>query len=189
MTRKIRVGSGALVVVALLLASSGAVRLGTNFGAAMAEMADLPSAGLQDLPTDCAAPPVALARALKSRDSEISAREAAYEERRAALGLAEQAIGQRMAELQAAEVALKKTLAIADGAAEKDLTTLTAVYEAMKPNDATKVFAAMAPEFAAGFLGRMQPAAAAAILAGMTPDQAYSISILIAGRNARAPKT
>ncbi len=186
---KTRTGSGVLVILALLLASSGAVRLGTNFGAALAEMADLPSENLADQPIDCAAPPVALARALKTRDAEVSAKEAAYEDRRKALGLAEQAIGQRMAELQAAEAELKKTLAIADGAAEKDLTTLTAVYEAMKPADATKVFAAMAPEFAAGFLGRMQPAAAAAILAGMTPEQAYSISVLIAGRNAGAPKT
>jgi len=46
----------------------------------------------------------------------------------------------------------------------------------------------MAPDFAAGFLSRMQPAAAAAIMAGMTPEQAYSISVLIAGRNAMAPK-
>jgi flagellar motility protein MotE (MotC chaperone) len=46
----------------------------------------------------------------------------------------------------------------------------------------------MDPEFAAGFLSRMQPAAAAAVLAGMAPDSAYSISVLIAGRNALAPK-
>lgn len=189
MKRKGRVGPGALIVLALLLASSGALRLGTDLGAALAAISELPSENLPETPTDCAAPPVALAQALKTRDTEVSAREIALEDRRAALALAEEAINQRMTQLQTAEEDLKKTLSIADGAAEKDLTTLTAVYEAMKPADATKVFAAMAPEFAAGFLGRMQPAAAAAILAGMTPDQAYSISVLIAGRNARAPKT
>ncbi len=46
----------------------------------------------------------------------------------------------------------------------------------------------MAPEFAAGFLGRMRPDAAAAVLAGLKPDKAYSISVMIAGRNATAPK-
>jgi flagellar motility protein MotE (MotC chaperone) len=84
---------------------------------------------------------------------------------------------------------LKKTLAIADGAAEKDLAKLTAVYEAMRPADAAALFQTMAPEFAAGFLGRMRPEIAAAVLAGMNPGKAYSISVLIAGRNATAPKT
>jgi flagellar motility protein MotE (MotC chaperone) len=45
----------------------------------------------------------------------------------------------------------------------------------------------MSPEFAAGFLGRMQPEAAAAVLSGMSAEAAYAVSILIAGRNARAP--
>jgi flagellar motility protein MotE (MotC chaperone) len=34
----------------------------------------------------------------------------------------------------------------------------------------------------------MQPQAAAAILAGMPPDTAYAMSVLIAGRNANAPR-
>ena len=92
-------------------------------------------------------------------------------------------------ELKAAEDDLKQVLAIADGAAEKDLVRLTAVYEAMKPADAAALFATMSPDFAAGFLARMQPGAAAAILSGMPPDKAYAISALIAGRNARAPKS
>jgi len=106
----------------------------------------------------------------------------------AALSLADQAINKRMAELQVAEDSLKKTLSIADGAAEKDLARLTAVYEAMRPADAANLFQTMAPEFAAGFLGRMRPETAAAVLAGMKADKAYTISVLIAGRNATAPK-
>jgi flagellar motility protein MotE (MotC chaperone) len=184
-----RAGSGALVILALFFASSGAIRMGSDLGVALAEIADQPDGNLPADPANCSAPPTALAQALKTRSTEISARETALQDRQAALDLAEEAITKRMDELAAAEEDLKKTLSIADGAAEKDLTTLTAVYEAMKPADAIKVFAAMAPEFAAGFLSRMQPATAAAILAGMTPDQAYSISVLIAGRNALAPKT
>jgi flagellar motility protein MotE (MotC chaperone) len=46
----------------------------------------------------------------------------------------------------------------------------------------------MDPDFAAGFLGRMRPAAAAGIMAGLSPQKAYTISVLLAGRNAQAPK-
>jgi flagellar motility protein MotE (MotC chaperone) len=45
----------------------------------------------------------------------------------------------------------------------------------------------MTPEFAAGFMARMRPDAAAAIMAGLEPATAYSISVVIAGRNARVP--
>lgn len=185
---KRRAGSGALVILALFLASSGAVRFGSDLGMALAEISQAAGETLPEMPADCA-PPLALAQALKTRSDDLTAREIAISDRQAALDLADQTITQRLAELAAAEDNLKKTLSIADGASEKDLTTLTAVYEAMKPADAVKVFAAMAPEFAAGFLGRMQPNAAAAILSGMSPDQAYSISVLIAGRNALAPKS
>jgi flagellar motility protein MotE (MotC chaperone) len=82
---------------------------------------------------------------------------------------------------------LRAVLAIADGAAEGDLARLTAVYESMKPKDAAPLFEKMAPEFAAGFLGRMRPEAAGAILSGLPPDMAYSISAILAGRNATAP--
>jgi flagellar motility protein MotE (MotC chaperone) len=183
-----KIAPGALIVLALLFASSGALRLGTDLGAALAAISDMPTADLPAEPATCEALPAALAQALKARGDALTAREAIIADRMAALELAEAAIEKRMAELAAAEEELKKTISIADGAAEQDLGTLTSVYEAMKPADAAKLFAAMAPEFAAGFLSRMQPASAAAILAGMTPEQAYSISVLIAGRNALAPK-
>ena len=78
-------------------------------------------------------------------------------------------------------------LAVAEKAAEGDLSRLTSVYEAMKPKDAAALFEAMEPEFAAGFLGRMRPDAAAGIMTGLSPETAYMISVVLAGRNARAP--
>ena len=81
-----------------------------------------------------------------------------------------------------------RALALADGAAEKDIQKLTAVYQAMKPKDAAALFETMSPEFAAGFLGRMPPEAAAAILSGMSSEAAYGVSVIVAGRNAAAPK-
>lgn len=179
-----KLGRGALVILALILASSGALRIGAGVGAAMANQAGDDTS----VPLDCPVPPAAVAAALVGRESQVKDQELLLEERMAALALAEQAISKRLVELQTAEEALKNTLTIADGAAEKDLARLTAVYEAMRPADAAALFQTMAPEFAAGFLGRMRPEIAASVLAGMKPDKAYSISVLIAGRNALAPK-
>lgn len=179
-------GRGTLLILTLFLASSGALRIGSGIGTALANVATEPAAKVD--PASCPETPLALVEALKTRETQVAAREAAMADRMAALSLAEEAIKKRTDEMTAAETELKKTLQIADGASEADLTRLTAVYEAMKPKDASKLFTEMAPEFAAGFLGRMNPASAAAVIAGMDPGKAYSISVLIAGRNALAPK-
>jgi flagellar motility protein MotE (MotC chaperone) len=179
-------GRGTLGILAISLAASGALRLGDGVGAAMALQADSPNRG-SDAPLQCPEPPMALVAALKERDNTLTVLEAAINDRKAALSLAEEAITSRLGELETAEAKLRETLSIADGAAEKDLARLTAVYEAMKPAEAAKLFGTMSPEFGAGFLGRMRPDAAAAVLSGMQPDAAYAISVLIAGRNALAP--
>jgi len=180
-----RTGRGALVILALLLAASGALRIGAGVGEALALAPEAVSgAG----PLNCPEPPLALAEALLAREQQVAVQEAALEERIAALALADQAIEQRLATLSAAESQLSDTLSRADGAAEDDLSRLTAVYETMKPKDASALFTAMAPEFAAGFLGRMRPDAAAAVLSGMSAEAAYEISVLLAGRNALVPK-
>ncbi|MFN7222601.1 MAG: MotE family protein [Paracoccaceae bacterium] len=185
--RRILAGRGALAMLALMLAASGALRLGHGVGTAMAlQASEDPAIGSK--PLQCPEPPAALALALKERDAAITAREAALQDRLAALSLADEALTRRLTELEATETTLRQTLAIADGAAEKDLQRLTAVYEAMKPAEASALFEAMAPEFAAGFLGRMRPDVGAAIIAGLKPETAYTISVLIAGRNALAPK-
>ncbi|PTE16627.1 MotE family protein [Pseudogemmobacter blasticus] len=184
-----RAGRGALIVIALLFASSGALRLGDGLGAGLARAAEgaLPQDKGARAP-DCPPLPEELARALKLREDRLSVQEAALADHSAALALADQAIATRLAELEAAETELRKTLALADGAAEGDLARLTTVYEAMKPKDAAALFDAMEAGFAAGFLGRMRPDAAAAVLAGMTPEKAYAVSAILAGRNAMAPK-
>ena len=106
-----------------------------------------------------------------------------------ALSVIDEEITKRLTALEQAEVELRGTLALADNAAENDLARLTSVYENMKPKDAAALFGAMEPDFAAGFLGRMRPDAAAAVLAGLSPDAAYSISVILASRNANAPKS
>lgn len=179
-------GYGPLTLLALTFAIAGSLRFGQGIGSATALQTDvLPEASS---PLACPAPPERLAEALRERDTYLTAREAALEDRLAALALTEQAVEARLAEMAAAEESLRETLAFADGAAEADISRLTAVYEAMKPAEAATLFETMAPEFAAGFLGRMQPELAAAVLSRMKPDAAYSISVLVAGRNALAPK-
>lgn len=185
--KKRKAGRGALLALALLLASSGALRLGSNLGAAMANASDPQPEGTAAAPLNCPLPPLALSQALLEREERLRAQEAALESRMAALKLADEATAIRLAELKGAEEDLRAVLAIADGAAEGDLARLTAVYESMKPKDAAPLFEKMAPEFAAGFLGRMRPEAAGAILSGLPPDMAYSISAILAGRNATAP--
>jgi flagellar motility protein MotE (MotC chaperone) len=183
-----RLGQGALFVVAMLFASSGALRLGSGIGAALAK-----SEAEAEVPSTAAAPatcemPSALSEALTLREERIAVQEASLKDRLAALALADAAIAKRMEELKAVEDELKATLAVADGAAEEDIQQLTAVYQAMKPKDAAALFETMSPEFAAGFLGRMPPESAAAILSGMSSEAAYGISVIVAGRNANVPK-
>lgn len=132
--------------------------------------------------------PTELVAALQTRDAELDSKAAELAELSDQLTAAKRDIADQLAELRKAETALAETLAIADGAAEEDLTQLTAVYEAMKPSQAAPVFAEMEPQFAAGFLGRMSPTAAAGILTGLAPEKAYAISVLLAGRNANAPR-
>ncbi|MGJ8543984.1 MAG: MotE family protein [Sulfitobacter sp.] len=127
--------------------------------------------------------------ALKARETRASERERQIEMRAKALAVADQEIAKRLTALEQAEAALRATLSLANSAAEDDLTKLTAVYENMKPKDASALFEEMDPHFAAGFLGRMRPDSAADIMAGLSPDKAYSVSVILAGRNAKVPKT
>ena len=90
--------------------------------------------------------------------------------------------------MQSAEDELRKTISLAEGAAERDVQQLTEIYQAMKPKEAAALFNGMDPQFAAGFLGRMRPAEAAGIMAGMDPGAAYAISALLAGRNTDVPR-
>jgi flagellar motility protein MotE (MotC chaperone) len=189
---KRRAGRGALVIIALMFVTSGVLRIGGKLGTAYAENAT--DAGHGDPPAPAAAPvacpipPAALAASLSEREGRLAAQEAAIADRQAALALADQAITARLEEMRVTEENLRKTLALADGAAEADIGKLVAIYEGMKPKDAARLFDAMEADFAAGFLGRMRPDSAAMVLAGMQAEKAYAISAILAGRNAGVPK-
>ena len=199
-------GRGAVLVIAMMLISSAVLRIGGGTGQAVAQaltqpmkstaavkddhaMAETPKTGVHQDGSMNRAEVGSLLGALREREVRVKALESQMDIRRKALEVADEEIRKRLETLQKAESDLRQTLALADGAAENDLIQLTTVYENMKPKDAAKLFATMEPDFAAGFLGRMRPDAAAAIMTGLPPDVAYSISAILAGRNANVPKT
>ncbi len=183
-------GRGALTLVALVLIGSALVRL-SGAGAAIAlELKEQMGVGEEET-TDSLADAkdlspdlVKLLAETKEREARVQAREAELEARIQALALIESAVANDLKRLEEAEEELRATMSQADKAAETDIDQLTAVYENMKPDQASALFQMMEPSFAAGFLGRMRSDAAAAILAGLEPDLAYSISVVLAGRNA-----
>lgn len=189
--RRPRIARNSLTVIAMLLVASGVIRLGGGPAAAIArEVASLDAPAITPSVENCETPQdVALAlAALDERERRLDEREAEIERRMALLTEAEAAINATLAELQAAEAELNATLSLANTAAEEDLTRLTTVYETMKPAEAAALFSQMDPQFAAGFLGRMRPESAAAVLAGLDPQTAYTISVVLAARNADVPK-
>ncbi len=191
-------GRGALTFIAALLLVSGALRIGTGSGAAIAleikEAAESAMSGKSsedaglDGVADITPDLIALLEETKMREEAVRVREAELEARAQVLALIEASIAEDLQRLEDAEAELRATMAEADAAAETDIDKLTAVYENMKPDQASQLFQLMEPSFAAGFLGRMRADSAAAILAGLTPDLAYTISVVLAGRNAEVPR-
>ncbi|WP_457647664.1 MotE family protein [Profundibacter sp.] len=194
--RSRKAGRGVLFLITGFFLASGLLRLGSGTGSAIArEVQAISHSGSQQEEVEPVAPAACetdegigeLLAALKKREARVAAQEAALVDRMQVLAAAEEGAKRNLAALAEAEQQLKATMALADSAAEDDLSRLTTVYENMKAKDAAKLFEEMDPQFSAGFLGRMRPDAAAAIFAGLTPAKAYSISVILAGRNAEVP--
>lgn len=129
-----------------------------------------------------------LLRLIRERQENLDTQERQMQLKRQDLAVSEQLVRDQLAKLEAAQERLSKTLALADDAAESDIGRVTEVYEKMKPKNAAEIFEGMDPRFAAGFLMRMRPEQAAAIMSSLSSEKAYSVSLLMAARNARAPK-
>ena len=179
-----------LIILSCLLISA-AIRLGTGGVALAEELAthvEEPSVATPPLTPPAPEPEIgSLLESIRTRQEQLTQREIEIAERQHELNLVEQRIVQQLAALKQAEQKLADTLAIADSAAENDLKQLTEVYEKMKAKSAAEIFETMEVSFAAGFLSRMKPESAAGILSEMPPNAAYSISVVMAGKNANAP--
>lgn len=178
---------GVLAVIAMLMIGSAVIRIGFEAGPALAKGSDAAPSPTGTSQTNQPGARELLTELLRREDA-LKKREAALVDKEKALDVADQAIETRLAALQEAEESLRQTLAFAEKAAETDLTRLTDVYQSMKPKDAAALFETMDPGFAAGFLSRMPPDSAAGVLAGLSPEAAYTISVIMAGRNAAAPQ-
>jgi flagellar motility protein MotE (MotC chaperone) len=181
---------GALTLVAGLLVSSAVLRIGGDAGRAWALASDLPENSTAATASDCTTDDdlYEMLKSFQARETQIISREAEIEKREQALKIADRQLDNKLVQLEAAEEDLRRTLTMADTAAESDIDRLTKVYESMKPKQAAALFEEMDAEFAAGFLGRMRPEAAAGILAGLSPQAAHMFSVVLASRNAGAPK-
>lgn len=191
MSRKVfnqsRRGNVTGVLIALFVLSAG-IRLTAGPLPALAR--DIPASGLSALAAyperdfaagaDVLNPLIA---EIEARKAELAAREAALAAREHSAADLMQSISAQLQDLEAAEVRLERMLSVARVAAETDIAQLVSVYEAMKPKDSARIFSEMTPDFAAGFLARMQPEIAARIVAELEPEKAYSISVVLAGRN------
>ena len=190
-TQKRRSPRGILAFVVAMLLLSGSLRLG-SIGIAVASSPtniDQKTRAIEAV-SECVtdAETQELMDLLKARSERIFAMEAAQEKRQIELTAAEAAILENLSRVEEAEARLSQTIQLVDGASSKDINKLTSVYESMKPKDAALLFEQMSPDFAAGFLAEMSPSAAAGILSGLTSEKAYAVSVVLAGRNANAPK-
>ncbi len=182
---------GVLLIIATFFLGSGLFRI---FDTGRALAADTPelaaSAQPMNNPASCPPPmePASMLEAFQEREQQLTSFQAELADREQVLRVAKIAIEDQLAKLIEAEERLAGTLAQADGAAENDITRMTAVYENMKPAKAAQLFEAMDLEFASNFLIRMNPDAAAAILSSIEPQKAYSISVMMASRNAGVPQ-
>lgn len=186
-----RTGRSALLIIAFLFGASAIARFGAGSGQAIAKgIAELSDANevVEDT-SQCI--PVgsigSLVATLNERETRIVTKERELEDLAQTLKLAKDQFKFNMAALVQAEDSLAAMISRSSTAAEDDLARLTTVYENMKPAEAANLFGEMNPTFAAGFIGRMRPDSAAQILAGLPPKTAYTISVILAGRNANAP--
>jgi flagellar motility protein MotE (MotC chaperone) len=177
--------TGALLVLAACFALSAALRAGEVVAQLASERPDLAAAAAEY--AGRLDPQLAeadrLARALDERRAALEEEEAAIAEREAALAEAEDRLAERLTQMKAVRTELAETLALARGAAARDVAHLADAYARMKPKQAGALFNAMEPGFAAGFLAEMPPEAAAGVLAAMAPERAYAVSVLLAGRH------
>ena len=181
---------GPIVLILGCFLLSGVIRIGSEGSAIAAELATPVEEAipLEPVSTPTEEPEIkTLLTSIRARQDQLLQRENEIAARQLVLNAAEERIRLQLNVLVRAEQKLARTLAIADSAAENDLKKLTDVYEKMKPKKAAEIFNAMEVSFAAGFLSRMRPEAAAGVLSEMSPTSAYSISVVMAGQNARAP--
>ncbi len=123
-----------------------------------------------------------LAAALE-REQELSAMAMRLDTRRRELEVTEKRVAAQLGELARQQSALESAFGKAGAVAEEEAMQLVSIYEKMKPKQAALIFDQMPPEIGAGFVRRMRQNSSAQIMANMEPQNAYAISLLLAGKS------
>ncbi len=121
----------------------------------------------------------------KTRNKALDAK---LKDREAALKALEETLKIQLAGIEDANTKLDAKIEQMKSIANEDITHLVKMYETMKPKVAGEIFNSMDPAFAAGFLRQMDSNTAGLIMANMNAKKSYTISVLIAGKNANYRK-
>ncbi len=124
----------------------------------------------------------ALAASVKDRIAALDDRETYIADRSSELKAYERQIEKRLTELEEANMKLKANIETHQSARDADIAKLAAIYEGMKPAQASEIINEMDPEFAAGLLASMNSEQAAQIVASIDSKRAYLISVILANR-------
>ena len=123
-----------------------------------------------------------LATEIRNRITALDLREADLANRASELKAYEKQITTRLDELEEANMNLTANIATHQTARNNDIAKLAAIYEGMKPAQASEIINEMDPEFAAGLLASMNSEQAAQIVASIDSKRAYMISVILANR-------
>ena len=122
---------------------------------------------------------------LQTDKANIAERMAAVEVREKALATLEAKLSEQMELIDAANDKMEAQLGEMKSVANEDITHLVKMYQTMKPKQAAAIFESMDAAFAAGFLREMNGERAGLIMANMDSRKSYSISAIMASKNAR----
>jgi flagellar motility protein MotE (MotC chaperone) len=128
----------------------------------------------------------ALLEDLRSRRSQIEAREQALDQREATLGAAEKRLSERVAELSALQGRLQDLQNGLKAHDEANWQEMVKTYETMRPRDAAQIFNALDKKVLIEMVDRMKPAKVAPILAAMDPDRARMVTADVAARRTQS---
>ncbi|MBM86337.1 MAG: hypothetical protein CMM47_09985 [Rhodospirillaceae bacterium] len=125
---------------------------------------------------------IELLQELSKRRKELDARERTVIQREGLLTAAENRLDQKIAELEGVKKEIEGLIMQYDEQEAGQLKELVAIYEKMKPKDASRIFNELDIEILLKVFDQMKASKSASILAGMRPERAKEITSRIMER-------
>lgn len=122
---------------------------------------------------------------VRADKAKVAERLAMVEAREQTLATLQTKLSAQVKQIESANAQLEEKIIAIKDIATDDIKHLVDMYKVMKPKQAADIFNSMDPGFAAGFLREMGGDQAGLIMANMDPRKSYSISILMASKNAK----